>query len=344
MRLLARAPAKVILFGEHYVVYGAPGLVAAIEPYNEVEMEATKAESGSAGLEYRSTVKENNTDVRFADKGTASAHPYAALYQKLAARLRPLQRLQIRAQVKYAWPLKGVGNSASLGAALGTGLRTLAGEKKIAPSSLFEDAQVADEVAHGGGRPSGIDAAAASYGGVLEFEKDFARPLAPKISPLKIAPMKEVEFILIDTHAEDRARSSTAEMISAFAKASGIGKKPPEMSDGEREEVFEAYSPLHAFARRALERGEWGTVGHLMDENHKMVAEMGVSSPGIEKAVAICKAFGALGAKLSGAGGQGGVVIALVEKERMPSVRDALEAGGFGAYQFKLASSGAHVK
>ncbi|MCL6088667.1 MAG: hypothetical protein M1530_00700 [Candidatus Marsarchaeota archaeon] len=43
MPILARAPAKVILFGEHYVVYGAPGLVAAIEPFNEIEMVAEEA-------------------------------------------------------------------------------------------------------------------------------------------------------------------------------------------------------------------------------------------------------------------------------------------------------------
>ena len=344
MRLVARAPAKVILFGEHYVVYGAPGLVAAIEPYNEIEMEAEEVEGPLAGFEYHSTAKENDINVHLADKSSVKTHPYAALYQKLAARFRPLQRLRIHAQVKCAWPLKGVGNSSSLGAALGAGLRTMAGEKKIIPAEAFDDAQTADEVAHGGGMPSGIDAAAAAYGGVLEFKKNFQKPLAPKIEPLKLAPMRGVGFILVDTYAADGRRGSTTEQISAFAAASNITKNPDEMGEEERDAVSAPYESLYLHARQALEKGEWGTVGHLMDENHQMVSDKGVSSPGIEKAAAICKSFGALGAKLSGAGGPGGTVIALVEKERIPVVQDALEAGGFEAYPFKLASKGAQVE
>ncbi len=343
MRIVASAPAKVILFGEHYVVYGATGLVAAIEPYNEIEMESTKSDAAGAGLEYRSTIEENDIDVEFGEKDRTFAHPYAVLYHKLAKHLAPLQKMRVRAQVKFAWPLKGVGNSASLGAALGAGLRKIGGQKTAAHSVFFGDAQTADEVAHGGGRPSGIDAAAASYGGVLEFSKDFKNLARPKIRPIKIAPMPAVEFVLVNTYSVDRARGSTAELISAFAKANGISKKPAEMSKKEREKVFGAYAPLQVFAREALEKGEWGMLGHLMDENHKMVSQMGVSSPGIEKAVAICKSFGALGAKLSGAGGPGGVVIALVEKERIPAVLEALEAGGFETYQFRPAGMGAHV-
>ena len=113
MRILASAPAKVILFGEHYVVYGAPGLVAAIEPYNEMELDAKG--SASPGLEYRSTIKENDVTVELLDSPASSAlrpsapvHPYAALYRKLADELPRLQKLSVRAEVKSAWPLKGV--------------------------------------------------------------------------------------------------------------------------------------------------------------------------------------------------------------------------------------------
>jgi mevalonate kinase len=325
MPILARAPAKAILFGEHYVVYGAPGLVAAIEPCNEIGMEAKKADAASAGFEYHSTIKEN--DVKAGLRPSSSAlqpegrlpvHPYAALYHKLARELPALRHLRIRAQVKYAWPLKGVGNSASLGAALGAGFRKIGGEKKTAPSSLFEDAQTADEVAHGGGRPSGIDAAAASYGGVIEFEKNFKMPQRPEIRALKIAPMKGAEFLLIGTLAAGEKRGSTAELIAGFARAHGIEKKPGELNGKERRAVFAPYLPLFIRARRALGIGDWKEVGRLMDENHRMLKEKGVSSPRIERAVSICKSSGALGAKLSGAGGPGGVVIALVGKRGSP--------------------------
>lgn len=353
----ARAPAKAILFGEHYVVYGAPGLVAAIEPRNEITLSAE--ESDRPGLEYRSTLKENDIDVEWvggeeAHRTSAPSaprplapppiHPYAALYRKLAGEYPALGRLRIHARVKKAWPLKGVGNSASLGVALGAGLRAMAGEKRTTPQIAFEDGQSADEVAHGGGRPSGIDASAAAYGGVIEFQKDFAHPLKPKIKPMEMAPMREAGFLLIDTHAAGEPRASTAELVAGFGRAHGIEKKPGELSASEREEVCAPYQTLFLQAQKALVKGDWKRVGELMDLDHRLLREKGVSSPGIEKAVSICKSTGALGAKLSGAGGVGGVVIALVERKSRARLEKELGAAGFKAYAFKVSEEGASAK
>ena len=68
---------------------------------------------------------------------------------------------------------------------------------------------------------------------------------------------------------------------------------------------------------------------------------MGISNV---RAVAIAKSFGALGAKLSGGGGVGGVVVALVDKKRSAKMRGSLAVGGFKTYQFELAGAGTHVK
>ncbi|VVB57529.1 Mevalonate kinase [uncultured archaeon] len=342
MRIRCSAPGKVILFGEHYVVYGASGLVAAIGPDNEIEMEGEPAE-GRGTFEYRTTIKAHDITVALSDPpDSVSSHAYAALYLKRAKQWPALQNLRIRARVKKIWPLKGVGNSASLGACIGAGLRALAGEKTGA-ALIFEDAQTADEVAHGG-RPSGIDAAAAAYGGVLEFEKDFSNPLRPKIGPGRIAEMKGVEFLLIDTFQPASARGNTGELVANFAKNNGVGKKPGEMTADEREAVFAPYLPLFLHAKRALQDGEWDTVGRLMDENHRLLAQKGVSDARIEKAVAICKSFGALGAKLSGAGGAGGVVIALARKEKSAGIQEALAVEGFGCYPFRIAKEGARAE
>ena len=83
MRANAYAPAKLILFGEHYVVYGAPGIVAAIEPNNEIELAAQ--ESKSPGFDYHSTMKENDVSVALGDSpNSSSTHPYALLYKSLS--------------------------------------------------------------------------------------------------------------------------------------------------------------------------------------------------------------------------------------------------------------------
>lgn len=345
MKALAMAPAKVILFGEHYVVYGAQGIAAAISPCNEIEVMGKEAAFGGAGFEYHSTIKENDASACLKDlQKNASLHPYIALYKKLAKELPLLDRMKIIAHVKKAWPLKGVGNSASLGAALSAGIRKIASGGKISKSLIFEDAQAADEVAHGGGRPSGIDAAAAAIGGAIEFQKNFQSQLKPKIKPFKIAKMHDAKFLLIDTLQKGEKRSSTAKLVSRFARFSGVDKKPAEMKENQRQAIIEPYQPIFFQAKKALLRGDWEEVGRLMDENQKLLLQKGVSQKGIEKAISICKKCKALGAKLSGAGGRGGVVISLFEKNLVENAKETLQKQNFRVYEFEIEKNGARAK
>jgi mevalonate kinase len=91
--------------------------------------------------------------------------------------------------------------------------------------------------------------------------------------------------------------------------------------------MFAAIGKLVESARGAIERGDLQGLGNLMDENHRYLSKLGVSSPELDRLVAIARQAGALGAKLSG-GGRGGNMIALVVAEMAPQVVDALERGG----------------
>ncbi|HEX6383232.1 MAG TPA: mevalonate kinase, partial [Anaerolineae bacterium] len=68
-------------------------------------------------------------------------------------------------------------------------------------------------------------------------------------------------------------------------------------------------------------------IGRLMSENHAVLQAMTVSSPELDRLVAVAMQAGALGAKLSGAG-RGGNMIALVTAETETAVREALQAAG----------------
>jgi mevalonate kinase len=81
-----------------------------------------------------------------------------------------------------------------------------------------------------------------------------------------------------------------------------------------------------------------------MNENHDLLKARGVSSAGIEKAIATALAAGAYGAKMTGAGGEGGAVLVLCEEASKAKVSAALkDACGFVSYPVSLAKKGAGI-
>jgi mevalonate kinase len=86
--------------------------------------------------------------------------------------------------------------------------------------------------------------------------------------------------------------------------------------------------------RGALATGDFETLGHLMDCAQGVLNGLGVSTPTLERLVAAARGAGALGAKLTGAGG-GGAAIALAP-ENAPEVAAALQAEGFESFVTRI--------
>jgi len=385
MKISSLSPAKAILFGEHFVVYGATGIAAAITPYNEMEVELEK--TGKPCLEYISTKKESlKKDAKDCREG--SAHPIEALYAHLLKKIPVLEKYKVKAKVKKCWKLKGVGNSASLCAAFAYAIITLFKEEKVLEKTagaflqnregvgakqaflqnmkqgvivgakeifiekakkaifgegkekkiLFEYVQVGEEAAHGKGRASGIDASASVYGGVFSYEKSFAGK-APKIKTANAKMKKGYRFLLINTSAKGK-KANTAAQIEKFAKKCKIEKKPAEMNAGERGKICKEYNDIAKEALGALRKGNMQMLGKCMRKNHKMLRERDVSSPSIEKAIKICEKEGALGAKMTGAGGEGGAVIALAKEKDIKKIKNALLREKFETYEFEFSKKG----
>lgn len=353
MRISALSPAKTILFGEHYVVYGAKGIAAAIGQYNEMDVEL--AGSDEPSLEYISTKKENCLKKDAKDCQEESSHPIEAVYLHLLKKIPALAKYKVKAKVKKCWPLKGVGNSASLSGAFAYAIRALMQKEDLKYAKgglginepnkkiLFEDVQIAENAAHGKGRASGIDAGAIVHGKIILYEKTFDEKM-PKIIPVDINMPKRYCFLLIDTSGGCNEKAATAMQIEKFAKSKKIEKKPAEMAQNERKDICKEYEKIGKEALDALKSGDAQKLGECMKKNHEMLRESDVSCPLIEKAGQICNDKGALGAKLTGAGGEGGAVIALVEKKNVGKIKKALEKNKFKAYEFFISEKGVHGK
>jgi mevalonate kinase len=157
------------------------------------------------------------------------------------------------------------------------------------------------------GAPSGIDAAVAESGGCIQFSR------AEGVEPVRLGRPLPLVVAVAGPPA------STKLMVSEVAR---LRERRPVVV----EKAFEGIAALVKNARLCLEAGDLPGLGKLMDLNQMLLAGLMVSTEGIERACDVARRAGALGAKLTGAGG-GGVVVALADLDPEPLVLAFREAG-----------------
>jgi mevalonate kinase len=347
MNFSIKSPAKTILFGEHYVVYGAKAVVGAIEPFNQIDIYSKKTDRGEGFLQYKTTQSDYDIQIRAKDvmNKRECNHMIEAVYFHYLNKYLQIADYSISTEVSRCWPLKGVGNSASLSSAIAFGLELLADKPvdKISSNDIYEAAQRGELVANGP-QASGVDAAAVSRGGLMTFEKRFGfEQESDEVVEMDFKISLDWEFILVDTHITGETKAKTVEQVARFAEQHGVRVHPKYMSREQRLQITKDYDKICEHAIDALKRGDMPKVAKLMDENQVLLHRAGMSSFGIEKAIEIAKQNGARGAKLSGAGGVGGAIICLCEKKDVKIVSDSLERMGFKIHPFAISEKGTHI-
>ena len=264
---------KVILLGEHAVVHGSPAIALGLDRGVQLRMHPTSSNSGK-------TINPQDQ--------LGQALRVALELSGADAMLDP--RLEISTDLPVAM---GFGSSAALAVALveacSAGLgAALSAEKRIAHANEIE------KIFHG--RPSGIDAATATVGGVLRFQS--GPPLAYSTIPLA----RDLRLALVETGTQ-HTTSSTVGSVSENAA------EFPEIYSN----LFTSISGLVVAADGYLRAGDYRSLGTAMTVNHGLLRTLGVSTPELDDAVATALREGALGAKLTGAGG-GGAILALLDR------------------------------
>lgn len=303
-RTTASAPGKVILYGEHAVVYGYPAIAA---PVTQVRATATVCDGDTPGV--RLLAPDVGRDVWLADAREDDALAAAVRLVQQRAGLEELPPLAIH--LESTIPIAGgLGSGAASAAAV---IRALA--MHLQQVELSSDAAVCDltylveRIHHG--TPSGIDNTVVAYERPVYFVR---RQPENHIEPLVVG--RPVHLLVGDTGL----RSATHAVVSDVRRR---WQEEPERFAP----LFAACGAIAEEARTVLEAGDLARLGTLMDENHRRLQEMTVSDPALDRLVAVARDAGALGAKLSGAG-RGGNMIALVESEQIEEVRQALLSAG----------------
>ncbi len=320
------AHGKVILFGEHAVVYGVAALAVGIERGAWAEASPRRHEEDGAPGAARlgvSTLHVRGWDVWVNEDADDDAIPLARAFRDILAATRDAQRLAEAVPVGAVAveaaadlpPGGGLGCSAALGVAVARALDPSATSDTIASRVVAWE-----RVFHG--NPSGIDAAVAALGGCVLFQRAPEASMPPSIRRVRVP----LPIHLAIGHSGQA--SSTKAMVEAVAR---MRERRPENA----QRSFNAIEALVKNARLAIEAGDIRAIGQLLDLNQMLLSGLFVSTPEIEQMCATARAAGALGAKLTGAGG-GGCVVALVEDETQgAAVLDAWKREGFDGFQTK---------
>ena len=311
----ASASGKVILFGEHAVVYGQPALAV---PVAQVRATASLTPLAPAAIlaaapdypEAAIWIEARDLRRRYRLSQASPNDPLAAAIRlvlaKHAALGRPAPPAPFELVLRSTIPIgSGLGSGAAVCTATARALSAFLG-LALSPAEVSALVYETEKLLHG--TPSGIDNTVIAYDQPVYFIRGQA--------PVPFKTAAPFTLVIGDTGLSKPTRLVVGEVREA-------AQREPDRYTA----LFNAVGEIVKQAYALIQSGAPERLGPLMNQNHARLQEIGVSGPELDRLVGAALKAGALGAKLSGAG-RAGNMIALVTPEAASGVAAALEAAG----------------
>lgn len=296
------APGKIILCGEHVVVYGFPAIALPVFAVAT----RTRIYAHPTGISNEVILNAPAIALNAPLNSLSADHPLRRTVeltmQELGINTLPACEIQITSTILLG---AGLGSSASTSVSVARAVSAFVGHP-LAIADVNHIAFEVEKIHHG--TPSGIDNTVITYEEPIYFQRE-----------------KEIELINVSVPfqlviADSGISISTAEAVAGV-------RQRWQTNPSDYNTYFERIADYTREVKHLLESGEPEKTGPLLTQNHQVLANMGVSSPRLDGLVETALQAGALGAKLSG-GGIGGNIIALVEPATADKVIHALEDNG----------------
>lgn len=298
----AKAPAKVILFGEHAVVYGQPAIAIPVTRVNATARILPQIDASQGQIQVQAP------DIQLDKKLTdlPEDHPLAAAIRLTLTAIAPVHLPSLSVQISSTIPVAaGMGSSAATSVAIIHALSTFFGAH-LSSEQISDLAFEVEKLHHG--TPSGIDNNVIAHQQPVYFIKD------QPIEFLKIN--NPTHWIVADTGEKTPTREAVAGVRERY-QADPAAYSP----------ILSAIGEITRQAREPLASGDLALLGPLLNENQDQLRMLGVSCDSLDGLIAAALQAGAFGAKLSG-GGLGGNIISLANPENAQSIAAALEQAG----------------
>ena len=327
----ASAPAKVILFGEHFVVYGGPAILAAINKRISVDARTIiheqnkiviRSDIGVAG-EYHNKGEFNALEG--GSKAKSVLDPlYGAIRQVLLMRNKEKNNdigIEIRISSRVP-PGIGLGSSAASCVASVAAVDSLF-QKNPSRQKVCELAIESERLIHK--RTSGADCYISTFGGLMQYygnSKSFKNIQTKGSLPLVIA--------------STGIKHSTSDLVAGVKRFKDTNRILFESLSKQASDIC-----LQAFT--AIESGKCDKVGELMNENQIILQQIGVSHHRVRDIIDICSKAGAIGAKITGAGGGGAVIALAASKQESTKIASRVKAAGYQSFEVEIDYNGLYV-
>lgn len=312
MASIGKGYAKIIIFGEHFVVYGMPGVAAGIDKYVQVEAQKVKDSDDvlfdDKVFSEKVSMKENSDNIKF--------KMFHAMFDN--DEFLPKKGIKFIVNSNFASGI-GLGYSSAFAVALARSMNVLF-DQSWKEDKINELAYSAEIVAHGD--PSGIDNTCATYGTTIYFEKDMkgGKNIA---RPIKCG--KALYFVLADSGVKHESKEAV-EHVKNFK----------EKNSRDFDVMCSDYKSIVSKVKKEIQFGGVTEIGKLMNKNNELLKQLGISTPELDQIIRIANFEGAFGAKITGAG-MGGSALILCENEKgQDKIVASLVGKGFKASKIKV--------
>jgi len=305
LKSIASAPGKVILFGEHFVVYGVKAILCSINKRVTVTAEKTSerkisinSKIGKLELEPDKPISEINSPLK----------PFYYLANKAVENKDTGIHIQIDSEIPLG---AGLGSSSACCVAGAAAIFKLFGN--ISKEEVLKLAIEAERTIFE--NTSGADCTVCTYGGIMEYDKNKGFK--------KIEHEPNFQLVIINSNMEH----STQSMVSKVKEFENKNKE-------EFSKLSNLESKLVEDVLKLVKENKIQEIGQKMNQNQEYLENIGISNKELTKMIKIGQES-SFGAKITGSGG-GGCIFALTNESNLQNILKKFKDNNYECFSTKI--------